>query len=93
MKSVFKPKTIPVRESFTGYEMDLLALWLRGSISSNDPDLLRMLASMDADRHLLYREMHAELHPKVSTLLESTQSGPTMAKAAFIRSRIGRGAK
>lgn len=64
MKALFKPKpTPPVRESFTGYEMDLLALWLRGSIGSDDKDLIKMLASLDADRHLLYREMHAELHP------------------------------
>lgn len=79
MKSPFKLKTPAVRESFTGYEMDLLALWLRGSISSSDPDLLKMLASLDADRHLLYREMHSELHPRVSTLLElriHPSSGP-----------------
>lgn len=45
-----------IREQFTGYDMDLLALWLSGATKpEQDKDLQRMLASLDADRHLLYR--------------------------------------
>lgn len=36
--------------------MDLLALWLSGATKpEQDKDLQRMLASLDAERHLLYR--------------------------------------
>lgn len=54
-----------IKETFTGYDMDLLALWLSGATwPSVDKDLTRMLASLDAERHLLYREIRDKLHPK-----------------------------
>jgi hypothetical protein len=45
------------RETFTGYEVDLITLWITRAVDSSDPDVIQLLASLDGERYQLYKEM------------------------------------
>jgi hypothetical protein len=51
-----------IREHFNGYEMDLIAQWVTHAVDSNDPDVSRLLASLDGERYQLYKEMRDRTH-------------------------------
>jgi hypothetical protein len=50
------------REGFSGYEMDLMAAWITHVVDSSDPDVNKLLASLDGERFLLYKGMRDRTH-------------------------------
>jgi hypothetical protein len=51
-----------LREHYNSYEMDLLALWITHAVDSNDPEVVKLLASLDTERYQLYKQMRDRTH-------------------------------
>jgi hypothetical protein len=51
-----------LREHYNSYDMDLLALWITHAVDSSDPDVIKLLATLDTERYQLYKQMRDRTH-------------------------------